>query len=109
MSYELLINALKRRREAAEMTQAQAADLAGVSLKTYQRIERGDTDMKMSHYRALINGLKVTDLDVSLDMIGIAGATPWDVAAAARTMPPEARTMLVSLIMMLYRDRHDDG
>lgn len=105
MSYEPLIQAIKARREAAGLSQEQAAEMTGVSLKTYQRIERGDTDMKMSHYRALLQTLKLTDLDISLDMLGVEKTTPWDVAAAARTLPPDIRSVLVSLIMMIYRDK----
>ena len=105
MSYVPLIQAIKRRREASGLSQTQFAAMAGVSLKTYQRIERGETDLKMSHYRSLIQNLKVTDLDISLDMLEVEGATPWDVAAAARTLPPEVRTVLVTLIMMIYRDK----
>ncbi|HHF3242419.1 TPA: helix-turn-helix transcriptional regulator [Vibrio alginolyticus] len=105
MSYEPLINAIKKRREAAGLSQLQTADMIGVSLKTYQRIERGETEMKMSHYRILVDKLKTTDLDISLDMLGVDKATPWDVAAAARTLPPEIRTVLVSMLMMIYRDK----
>ncbi|EGQ9107527.1 helix-turn-helix transcriptional regulator [Vibrio cholerae] len=105
MAYDPLIQALKERREAAGLSQNQTAKMIGVSLKTYQRIERGDTDMKMSHYRTLVENLKTTDLDISLDMLRIDKTTPWDVAAAARTLPPDVRTVLVSLIMMLYRDK----
>ncbi|MEZ8121031.1 helix-turn-helix transcriptional regulator [Vibrio splendidus] len=105
MSYEPLINAIKKRREAAGLSQLQTADMIGVSLKTYQRIERGETEMKMSHYRILIEKLKTTDLDISLDMLGVDKTTPWDVAAAARTLPPEVRTVLVSLLMMIYRNK----
>lgn len=105
MAYDPLISALKKRREAAGLSQKQVADLIGISLKTYERIERGETDMKMSHYRILVEKLKITDLDISLDMLGIDKTTPWDVAAAARTLPPEVRTVLVSLIMMIYRDK----
>ncbi|MFA0266874.1 helix-turn-helix transcriptional regulator [Vibrio cyclitrophicus] len=105
MSYEPLINAIKKRREASGLSQLQIADMIGVSLKTYQRIERGETEMKMSHYRILIEKLKTTDLDISLDMLGVDKTTPWDVAAAARTLPPEVRTVLVSLLMMIYRNK----
>ncbi|HAS6087721.1 helix-turn-helix transcriptional regulator [Vibrio vulnificus] len=108
MSYDPLIEALKQRREAAGLSQAQAADLVGVSLKTFQRIERGETDMKMSHYRMLVEKLKTTDLDISLDMLGIDKTTPWDVAAAARTLPPDVRTVLVSLIMIIYRSKYEE-
>ncbi|EGQ7740937.1 helix-turn-helix domain-containing protein (plasmid) [Vibrio alginolyticus] len=105
MSYTPLIQALKNRREAAGLSQAEFAKMAGVSLKTYQRIEWGETDLKMSHYRSLIQNLRITDLDVSLDMLEVDPATPWDVAAAARTLPPEVRTILVTFIMMIYRDK----
>lgn len=101
MSYDPLIQALKSRRTAAGWTIEKTASLIGVSAKTYARIERGETDMKMSHYRLLLNKLNVTDLDLCLDMLGIDKATPWDVAAAARTLPPEGRSVLVSLIMIL--------
>ena len=68
MSYDPLIQAIKNRREAANLSQEKVADMVGVSLKTYQRIERGETDMKMSHYRILLKHLKTTDLDVSLEV-----------------------------------------
>ncbi|TOQ05002.1 transcriptional regulator [Vibrio parahaemolyticus] len=103
MSYDPLITALKERREAAGLSQKNIAEMIGVTLKTYQRIERGETDMKMSHYRTLVEKLKTTDLDISLDMLGVDKTTPWDVAAAARTLPPEVRTALVSMLMILYR------
>jgi transcriptional regulator with XRE-family HTH domain len=99
---------LTARRLAAEITQEQAARMAGVSLKTYQRIENGTSDIKLRNYTALIKGLNTTDLDLCLDCLGISPATPWDVAAAARVLPPEARTALVTLIMMLHRHNAED-
>ncbi|MDE5179903.1 helix-turn-helix domain-containing protein [Vibrio fluvialis] len=107
MSQESLIKAIKKRREAAEISQSNAAEMIGVSLKTYQRIENGQTDIKMTHYRRLLKMLNLTELDLCLDMVGIEGATPWDVAAAARTLPPDVRTVLVTLIMMLERHRSE--
>ncbi|MCG6410461.1 helix-turn-helix domain-containing protein [Vibrio fluvialis] len=107
MSQESLIKAIKKRREAAEISQVHAAEMIGVSLKTYQRIENGQTDIKMTHYRRLLKMLNLTELDLCLDMVGIEGATPWDVAAAARTLPPDVRTVLVTLIMMLERHRSE--
>ena len=106
MSQERFIGAVKKRRELAEISQAQAAELIGLSLKTYQRIENGQTDIKMTHYRRLLKMLNVTELDLCLDVMGVEGATPWDVAAAARTLPPDVRTTLVTLIMMLERHRN---
>lgn len=99
-----IITALIARRKAAEKTQEEAASMAGLSLKTYQRIENGTADIRLTNYLALIRGLKVTDLDIALDSLGVSGATPWDVAAASRVLPPEARAALVSMIMIIYRD-----
>ncbi|MCG6268277.1 helix-turn-helix domain-containing protein [Vibrio furnissii] len=108
MTTDPLILALKARREAAGWSQEKAASMIGITSKTYARIERGETDIKMSHYRKLLDQLKVTSLDITLDMMSVDPATPWDVAAAARTLPPEARTVLVSLIMILYRTKMVD-
>lgn len=107
MSNDPLIQALRKRREAAGVTQEAAAKMIGMSLKTYQRIENGMTELKMAHYRVLLKQLKVTDLDIALDMIGVHGATPWDVAAAARTLPADVRATLVTLIMMIYRNENN--
>ncbi len=108
MSRDPLIEALRKRREANGMSQEQAAELARVSLKTYQRIERGESDMKMSRYRLLVKAMKLTDLDLALDTLGEEGTTPWDVAAAARTLSPEIRSTLVTFIMMIYRNKVSD-
>ncbi|WP_136487843.1 helix-turn-helix transcriptional regulator [Vibrio sp. H11] len=106
MNHRQLIKALVERRKSLGITQAVMAKKVGLSLKTYQRVEQGETDMKLSTYKAMIDELNITDLDVALDLIGIDGATPWDVAAAARVLPPDVRTVLVSLIMMIHRHGH---
>ncbi len=103
-----IIEALISRRMAAKVTQEEAAKMAGVSIKTYQRIESGTSDIKLRNYAALIKALNATDLDISLDCLGISTATPWDVAAAARILPQEARTALITLIMMMYRNDNAD-
>lgn len=104
MTKEPIILALITRRKAANLTQKEAASMAGLSLKSYQRIEDGTGDIRLNNYLALTRNLGITDLDIALDSIGISGVTPWDVAAAARVLPPEARAALVSMIMITYRD-----
>lgn len=99
-----IISALIARRKGSGVTQEEAASMAGLSLKTYQRIENGTADIRLTNYLALIRGLKITDLDIALDSLGVSGATPWDVAAASRVLPPEARAAIVSMIMIIYRD-----
>lgn len=103
MSHEPIIKVLKSRREAAGLSQQQIADLAGMSKRTYQRIEQGDSDMKLSQYRAIIRALKATNLDISLDALELE-TTNWDVASAARGLPPTLRQHLVRLLMELHRE-----
>lgn len=107
MTKQPIILALIERRKASGITQEEAAEMAALSLKTYQRIENGTADMRIKNYVSLINNLKLSDLDVVLDVLGIKGTTPWDVAAAARVLPPEARAAMVSMIMIIYRDTLD--
>ncbi len=109
MTNEPIILALIARRKSAGVTQEEAAGMAGMSLKTYQRIENGTGNIRLKNYLALIRNLKITDLDIALDTLGITGATPWDVAAASRVLPPEARSAMVSMIMIIYRDVIENG
>lgn len=104
MSHEPIIEALKVRREMAGLSQQEIADLAGMSKRTYQRIEQGDSDMKFSQYRSIIRVLKTTDLDISLDMLGLDTITSWDVATAARVLSPMLRRHFVTLLIELYRE-----
>lgn len=90
---------IKKRRISLGMTQHDLAEKAGISEKTYQRIEQGSTDMRLTQYRSLIKALHMSDLDVSLDLLEIETTTPWDVAAAARVLLPSTRFHLVKSIM----------
>ena len=48
MSQEPIVIALIERRKQANLSQEKLAFSSGMSLKTYQRIERGEADIKMS-------------------------------------------------------------
>ena len=98
-----IVKVIRNRRIALGLTQQQLSSAVGMSEKTYQRIEQGAADMKLSQYRVLIKALRMSDLDVSLDLIGTEGATAWDVAAAARVLLPSTRTHLVQSIMEEYQ------
>lgn len=81
-----------------------------MSDKTYQRIEQGCSDMRLSQYRALINACQMTDLDVSLDLLGVESATAEDVASASRLLLPITRLRLVqSIIEEWQRKTFDDN
>ena len=99
MSQEPIVMALIERRKRANLSQEKLAASAGMSLKTYQRIERGEADIKMSQYRSIIRTLKATDLDVVLDVVGTSHANVEDVAAVSRLLTNEERMLLIKLIL----------
>lgn len=92
-------NIIKKRRLQLGLTQSQLAKRAGISDKTYQRIEQGFADMRLSQYRTLIKACQMSDLDVSLDLLGIESANTEDVAAASRLLLPITRLRLVQSIV----------
>ncbi|TCV23834.1 helix-turn-helix transcriptional regulator [Vibrio crassostreae] len=103
MSQEPIIVALIERRKQANLSQEKLASSSGMSLKTYQRIERGEADIKMSQYRSITRTLKLTDLDVVLDIVGASQATAEDVAAVSRLLTSEERMLLIKLILSVKK------
>jgi len=109
MSQEPIVIAIMKRRKVAGFSQEKMASIAGMSLKTYQRIERGETDIKLSQYRSLIRALGVTDLDIALDTLDVDEVAPESVAAATRVLSDEARQLLVKLILKVHKDLSGKG
>ncbi|MCV6004570.1 helix-turn-helix domain-containing protein, partial [Escherichia coli] len=68
MQVDPIIEALIARRKASGLSREQMANIAGMSVKTYQRIERGESDLKLSQYRSILRSLHLTDLDIALDI-----------------------------------------
>ena len=96
-----IVKVLTERRKAVHLTRQQMAEIAGMSLKTYQRIERGESDMKLSQYRSIVRALNLTDLDIALDVKQVQPVTSADLSAAARLLSPEAQTMLMRFILQV--------
>ncbi|NAW80782.1 helix-turn-helix domain-containing protein, partial [Vibrio sp. V43_P6S15P86] len=71
MQVDPIIEALIARRKASGLSREQMANIAGMSVKTYQRIERGESDLKLSQYRSILRSLHLTDLDIALDIRGV--------------------------------------
>ncbi|MFA0059090.1 helix-turn-helix transcriptional regulator [Vibrio cyclitrophicus] len=105
MSQEPIVIALIERRKQANLSQEKLAFSSEMSLKTYQRIERGEADIKMSQYRSIMRTLKVTDLDVVLDVVGASQPTEADVAAASRLLSSEERMLLIKLILSVKKQQ----
>lgn len=60
-------NRLLASRKRLGLTQAQAAELAGLSDRTYADIERGTVNMRMGTFLNICNALKVLPNEVLLD------------------------------------------
>ncbi|MDA0148985.1 helix-turn-helix domain-containing protein [Vibrio sp. LaRot3] len=96
-----IVQAIINRRKSAGLSRVDIANIAGMSLKTYQRIERGESDMKISQYRSIIRAMKMTDLDIALDIRDTQQVTAEDVTAASRLLNQEAQAMLVKFLFLV--------
>lgn len=63
------------------------SDLTGISYRTVQRIEAGETDMKLSQYRRYLTALNLSDMDVSIALLDHDYVTERDIAALSRRLP----------------------
>ena len=100
-----IVQALINRRKLANISRVEITEIAGMSLKTYQRIERGESDMKLSQYRLIVRALNLTDLDVALDTIAIQTTTPADLVAACRLLNADTQSALIRFIMLVAKNR----
>lgn len=93
------------RRKEYGLSREQVSQMAGMSVKTYQRIERGESDLKLSQYRAILRSLNLTDLDISLDIREVEHVTENDLVTIARLLSPEAQALLVRLLSLVFKER----
>ena len=100
-----IVQVLINRRKLANISRAEITEIAGMSLKTYQRIERGESDMKLSQYRSIVRALNLTDLDIALDIIGIQTTTSADLVAACRLLNRDAQSALIRFIMLVAKNK----
>lgn len=106
MHVDPIIEALIARRKASGLSREQMANIAGMSVKTYQRIERGESDLKLSQYRSILRSLHLTDLDIALDIRDVQHVTADDLIAVARLLSPEAQSLLVRLLSLVIEQRN---
>ncbi|HHF0552925.1 MULTISPECIES: helix-turn-helix domain-containing protein [unclassified Vibrio] len=106
MQVDPIIEALIARRKASGLSREQMANIAGMSVKTYQRIERGESDLKLSQYRSILRSLHLTDLDIALDIRDVQHVTAGDLMAVARLLSPEAQSLLVRLLSLVIEQRN---
>lgn len=105
MTTEPIMLAIINRRKKANISQGTAAEWASLSLKTYQRIERGESDIRMINATRLLKKMGVCNLDILLDMMEVTPPSVDDVAAIARLLPPEGRLALIKMLISIYKDR----
>lgn len=109
MQVDPIIQALIARRKSNGLSREQMANIAGMSVKTYQRIERGESDLKLSQYRAILRSLHLTDLDIALDVRDVQHVTANDLTAVARLLSPEAQSLLVRLLSLVLEQKNKKG
>ncbi|MGL4475133.1 MAG: helix-turn-helix domain-containing protein [Shewanella sp.] len=93
-----IVFVLRRYRETSGISQEKMSKLTGISARTIQRIESGETDMKMSQYRSYLNSLEMSDMDVSMSLFTHEFVTEKDVAAMARKFPLRVKQVIVRFL-----------
>ncbi|EOW7174554.1 TPA: helix-turn-helix transcriptional regulator [Vibrio parahaemolyticus] len=96
-----IVPVLTKFRNTMGLTQQQLADESGLSLRTIQRLEAGETDMKLGQYRRIIEALGISDMDVSVALFRHEFATGKDVAALAQSLPLDIRQVIVRFLVDL--------
>lgn len=104
MSHDLIIHALRIRRQEAGFSREKIANIAGMSKRTYDRIERGESDIKISQYCAIVRELGLSNLDLFLDILNIEKPSAEDMTAVSRLLSADARRLLIQLIIAIDRD-----
>ena len=94
---------LQRYRMDAGLTQSEAALSVGLSLRTLQRIESGEYDVRCSQKDRLIKLYGRSDLEMVLDMMEQRDTSPNDVAAVARLLPADIRREVTELMLAIAK------
>ena len=93
-----IVYVLRRYRENQGISQEQMSKLTGISSRTIQRIESGNSDMKISQYRNYLTVLGMSDMDVSIALFSHEFVTEKDVAAMARKFPLRVKQVIVRFL-----------
>lgn len=93
-----IVYVLRRYRENKGISQEQMSKLTGISSRTIQRIESGNSDMKISLYRNYLTVLGMSDMDVSIALFSHEFVTEKDVAAMARKFPLRVKQVIVRFL-----------
>lgn len=101
MNKDPIVDVIRHFRERKGVTQAALAKRTGMSPRTIQRIEAGETDMKLNQYRRVIDALEISDMDVSLALFTHEFVTAKDVAAVAKRLPFRVRRIVVKFLTEL--------
>ncbi|HGY0940883.1 TPA: helix-turn-helix domain-containing protein [Vibrio cholerae] len=101
MKYDPIVSVLRHYREIRGMTQHELSSKTGLSYRTVQRLESGESDMKLGQYRRILRALNLTDMDVSVALLSHEFTKAEDVASAAKLLPIQVREVLVKFLTSL--------
>nr|WP_274534872.1 helix-turn-helix transcriptional regulator [Salinivibrio kushneri] len=93
-----------RQRIVYKMTQQDVAHQAGIPFRTYQRLETGQAELKMSQFRKLCRLYNVTSVDVALGELQFRRRYAADVASVAATLPFEVREHFLKLMIAIKKE-----
>ncbi len=104
-----IVSVLRRYRENAGISQQEMSNITNISYRTLQRLESGESDMKLSHYRQYLKALNLADMDVSIALYNHEFTTANDVAAVSRKLPLKFRYVLIRFLNELSEILKESG
>ena len=94
-------NKLYAIRKRLGITQAEAAELAGISDRSYADIERGTANMRVQTLISICKGLKITPNDILVEN-AVEAANDSELADRVCSLSNEDKRKLTELINLLF-------
>ncbi|MUK91554.1 helix-turn-helix domain-containing protein [Aliivibrio fischeri] len=89
------------------MTQKTIAELAGIKLRTYQRIEQGQTEMTINEASRICEIYGITWLDVAYGESDRRHIDTSDISAALKHLSPRLRLATFNFIKVIIEDQQE--
>ncbi|MDO4280896.1 MAG: helix-turn-helix transcriptional regulator [Peptococcaceae bacterium] len=105
--YRVIGNRLLAIRKGMGLTQAQVAEAAGLSDRTYADIERGSVNMRLQTLLAICAALHITPDEITTDDTSKLDAREEEIFQRLRTCAPKDRETALRLLSVFLQSLSD--
>ena len=99
-----IVYVLRNYRHSIGISQDDMSKKTGISRRTLQRIEAGNTDMKLSQYRQYLRILGISDMDVSIALFSHDFVTEREISAVIRKLPLKIKQAIIQFLIELSKN-----